>query len=464
MTNNDNIFPVTDVSMLTNVLEAAADIILILDKTGLVKEVNIQGEELSVFQASEWIGKNIREFVSIESLDKINVLLQLSAQNHSVYPLQLSHQGNENINVPVSYRATKFNSQGDVILFGQSEVKLSVLQHRLIESQLMLDREINNFKRQEGIYKSVFSDCETPQFIVDMETLLVVDLNTAAKHMVGLRRLQERNPTIYDLFSDDDNSVLHKLLLSSRGNASGIIQVKLSDGSNAKLKTSYHLMDNKDHVLLEIIAINNERTLHDFSKQMEKIPDFVKHIPDAYVLLDDKQNIVTANILFYELFEFPKNYNISSLGFETIFERPEVDTKIMFSNLKENGKIGGVLSTVKNYLGETFVAEISGCKFVSNQAIFVGLSIRPSVKLNGITTAMNRDVTLLDKQVENLVGSMSLKEIVRQTTYSIERLCIDVALKITKNNRASAAQLLGISRQSLYLKMKSQSKKQISSN
>ena len=459
MTNNAKFFPVTDVSMLANVLEAAADIILILDKTGLVKEVNLQGEELSIFKTGEWIGKNIREFVSIESLGKIDVLLQLPAHNHPVCSQQISHQGTENIDVPVSYQATKLNSQGDVILFGQSEVKLSLLQRRLVESQLILDREINNFKRQEGIYKSIFSNSESPQFIVEMETLRVVDMNTAAIHMIGLKSADERNPTIYDLFSDDDNSVLHKLLLSSRGSTSGIIQVKLTDGSDAKLKTSYHLMDNKDHVLLEVVAINNESELQNISPQIKKVPDFTKHIPDAYILLDDKQNIITANTLFYKLFGFPKNYDISSLDFETLFETPEVDIKNLLSNLKENGMVGAMLSTVKNHLGEVFTTEIAGCRFVSNQTAFIGLSIRPSVKLKGIPTIMNRDATLLGKQVENLVGSMSLKEIVRQTTYSIERLCIDVALKMTKNNRASAAQLLGISRQSLYMKMKSQSKK-----
>lgn len=460
MKKNDKFFPVTDAGMLASVLDAAADIILVLDKTGLVKEMKLQREGVSLFENCKWTGKNIREFVSIESLGKIDVLLQLSDPDNSVNYQQISHQGAENVDVPVSYRATKLNSQGDIILFGQSEVELSLLQRRLVESQFILDREINNFKLQEGIYKSVFSNSESPQFVVEMKTLRVVDLNTAANHMIGFKSFKEKKPTIYDLFSDEDTSVLHKLLLSSRDSTSGIIQVKLTNGSNAKLKTSYHFMDNKDYILLEVVAINSESPLQNISRQIDKIPDFAKHIPDAYILLDDEQNIVTANMLFYELFDFPKNYDISSLDFETLFEKADVDGKILFSNLKENGMVKNMLSTVKTHLGETFIIEIAGCRFVKNQKMFIGLSFRPSIKLNNIPEIMNRDATLLDKQVEGLVGSMSLKEIVRRTTYSIECLCIDVALKLTKNNRASAAQLLGISRQSLYMKMKSQPKKQ----
>jgi DNA-binding NtrC family response regulator len=35
----------------------------------------------------------------------------------------------------------------------------------------------------------------------------------------------------------------------------------------------------------------------------------------------------------------------------------------------------------------------------------------------------------------------------------IERLCIEAALQVSGNNRASTAQLLGLSRQGLYLKL-----------
>ena len=41
-----------------------------------------------------------------------------------------------------------------------------------------------------------------------------------------------------------------------------------------------------------------------------------------------------------------------------------------------------------------------------------------------------------------------------ETTDIIERLCIEAALKLTDDNRASAAEILGLSRQGLYSKLK----------
>ena len=49
---------------------------------------------------------------------------------------------------------------------------------------------------------------------------------------------------------------------------------------------------------------------------------------------------------------------------------------------------------------------------------------------------------------------MPLKNLVRETTDLIERLCIEAALELTHDNRASAAEMLGLSRQGLYTKLR----------
>ena len=56
--------------------------------------------------------------------------------------------------------------------------------------------------------------------------------------------------------------------------------------------------------------------------------------------------------------------------------------------------------------------------------------------------------------VSELVGSATLKEIVGETNDMIEKICIETALDMTKDNRAAAAEMLGLSRQSLYVKLR----------
>ena len=54
----------------------------------------------------------------------------------------------------------------------------------------------------------------------------------------------------------------------------------------------------------------------------------------------------------------------------------------------------------------------------------------------------------------DLVGNASLKEIVADATDVIEKICIETAIELTGNNRVAAAEMLGLSRQSLYVKLR----------
>ena len=48
----------------------------------------------------------------------------------------------------------------------------------------------------------------------------------------------------------------------------------------------------------------------------------------------------------------------------------------------------------------------------------------------------------------------SLKDIVAETTDVVEKMCIETAVSLTRNNRVAAAEMLGLSRQSLYVKLR----------
>ena len=65
--------------------------------------------------------------------------------------------------------------------------------------------------------------------------------------------------------------------------------------------------------------------------------------------------------------------------------------------------------------------------------------------------------TISDRALENamkLVGSAPLKDLVSDTSDVVERICIKTALEMTRNNRVAAAEMLSLSRQSLYIKLR----------
>ena len=68
-------------------------------------------------------------------------------------------------------------------------------------------------------------------------------------------------------------------------------------------------------------------------------------------------------------------------------------------------------------------------------------------------TSLHPEIPRSREQLTELIGRVPLKDLVRETTDVIERMCIEAALKLTGDNRATAAEMLGLSRQSLYVKL-----------
>jgi transcriptional regulator PpsR len=104
-------------------------------------------------------------------------------------------------------------------------------------------------------------------------------------------------------------------------------------------------------------------------------------------------------------------------------------------------------------MGPKLDVEVSAVSVMNGGTPCFGFSVRNvGQRLTGNSPA-GRPLLRSPDQLAELIGRMSLKELVRETTDVIERLCIETALELTSDNRASAAELLGLSRQSLYVKL-----------
>ena len=98
--------------------------------------------------------------------------------------------------------------------------------------------------------------------------------------------------------------------------------------------------------------------------------------------------------------------------------------------------------------------EISGVFVESDNAPpCYGLTIRAVRRASPTPGVPRAGLSRSVEQLSELVGRVTLKELVRESTDLVERLCIEAALELTRNNRASAAEILGLSRQGLYSKL-----------
>ena len=104
--------------------------------------------------------------------------------------------------------------------------------------------------------------------------------------------------------------------------------------------------------------------------------------------------------------------------------------------------------------GAVAEVEISAVSIASESQSCFGFMIRDVSRRLAGGVRTQQELPRSVEQLRDLVGRMPLKEIVRETTAVIEELCIEAALELTGDNRASAAEMLGVSRQSLYVKLR----------
>jgi transcriptional regulator PpsR len=136
--------------------------------------------------------------------------------------------------------------------------------------------------------------------------------------------------------------------------------------------------------------------------------------------------------------------------------RPGVDMPVLIANLKEHGAVRGFATVLRGTYGGSEEVDVTAVAALDAETPCLGFVLRRLAR-RSTTPARNGEANGLPRtadQLTELIGRMPLKEIVTETTDAIERMCIETALKLTRDNRASAAQMLGLSRQSLYAKLK----------
>jgi len=191
----------------------------------------------------------------------------------------------------------------------------------------------------------------------------------------------------------------------------------------------------------------------------------VESVPDAFVVTDTEGNVITANAAFLEMIQLRHEDEVVGQPLDRWVGATGVDMSVVAANLRSRGVVRFFSTTVGGEHGATAQVEISAVAVPDGGQPALGFAIRnvgARVTMGLQASQIRSDPALppgkhLSRSVEQLtelIGRVSLKDLVRESTEVIERLAIEAALELTNDNRASAAEMLGLSRQSLYVKLR----------
>jgi transcriptional regulator PpsR len=185
-----------------------------------------------------------------------------------------------------------------------------------------------------------------------------------------------------------------------------------------------------------------------------RILDMVESLPDGFVVTDEEGRVRSANRAFLDMADLASEQQAVNLSLDRWLGRPGVDLSVLLASLREHGQVRLFATAVRGSHGSQTDVEICAVATPRGRDQCFGFSIRDvSARLSGVVRR-EAELPRSVKQMTELVGRVPLKDLVRDTTDMIERLCIEAALELSGDNRATAADLLGLSRQSLYVKLR----------
>ncbi len=438
-----------------NIIASASDIAFVIDHEGIIRDFSLSSPEFIEEGYDSWLGQPWQDTVRSDSKQKIKDLLKEAAAKSEPRWRQVNHPSVNGADIPVRYSAIQIGDMGQVVALGRDMRQLASLQQRLIRAQQTMEQEYARLRNAETRYRLLFQMGGEAILIVDADSGKVVEANPASARLIGKPGERIVGTVLRQLFHADSSHELESLFSTLRATGqSETVTARLANVSREfSLSASMFRQERATLFLVRLTGARAELDSGRSSRDVSGLLNVVERAPEGFVVTDTDGRILTANSAFLEMAQLAIPEQARGQSLERWIGRPGVEFHTLVRNLKEHGSLRMFETMLRGEYGSTIDIEMSAVSAEAGEVPCLGFVIR---NVSGRPAAAGASHTVLPRSVDKLtklVGRVPLKDLVRESTDMIERLCIEAALQLTNDNRASAAELLGLSRQSLYAKL-----------
>ena len=451
-----------DADTTGTLVAAAADLVLIVDDKGVIQDVAVGNSELQSRDYVDWVGKPWSQTVTIESRPKVEDMLREAGRGGPAKWRHVNHPSADGADLPLSYSVVPVRSTGKAgtlgarhsVVFGRDLRAQVALQQRVVSAQLSMERDYWRLRHVETRYRLLFQVAAEGVLILDANTEKLVDANPAAYGLLG----EIARRTGWTLAESLDTLAIvevEKLFLGLRthGKSEPIVIRFIGNAETFMLSGSLFRQENSSHFLLRFTP--SQQVKADSTKSgRQLLLHAVESAPDAFVVTDLDGRVLATNQAFLELAQLANEELARGESLEKWLGRTGVDLNVLVSNLRQRGAVRLFATRMRGEFGSISEVEISAVAVTTGEQPCLGFTIRDVGRRLTTDARVSRELPRSAGQMTELVGRVPLRDIVRETTDLIEQLCIEAALELTGDNRASAAEMLGLSRQSLYVKLR----------
>lgn len=440
---------------VAHIFSASADIALVINAEGIISERVITSPDTQANLFIGWPGKAWADVVTVESRAKVKQIMQDLALDLPPRWRQLNHPVPNGRDIPVRYMAIKVGRKGHFVAVGRDLTPVAEMQQKLVAAELSIEQEHARLRNAEMRYRLLMQITSDGILVVDGRTSRILEANPASATILSRTQKRLVGTDLVDAFDSDDVKVVDGLIrtLRSAGRADDVA-LKLSGGqTQAVASGTVYRQDNASYYVIRLIPLAVGGTGKVVSKTQSVALELMDAMPDAFVITDDSRKIMSVNSAFLDMAQLGAEEQARGEPLDRWLGRVGVDTNLLFSSLRDKGVIRQVSTVMRGQLGTTDDVDVSGVQLGERDDSYYGFSIRRAARQAMVEEQSEKTLLRSVDEMTKLVGKVPLKDLVRETTDIIERLCIEAALKLNDNNRASSADMLGLSRQSLYVKL-----------
>ena len=434
------------------VLAASGDVTMVIDADGRICDIAASAD-MAREGAEQWLDQRWSDIVSDDSRHKVDELLSDALSKGRTRWRENNQVSADKDPIAIRYVAVDAGRDGHVIAIGRDDRASAAMQQRLLEAQQVMERDYAKLRDTEYRYRLLFQMSGEAVVIVDAATRRIVEANPAAERLIFGERsgpFGEPFARHFDPECQDDATALLSLVQAAA--SPGANEVRLTcRGRELLASASLFREERTSQFLVRLVPMGQvPPSAPDSALRLGRV---LESMPDAFVLVDTSARIITANAAFVDMVRLSAKEQIEGQPLNRFLGRSGLERDILIDNLRTHGLVRNFNSLLRTHLGDQEDVEISGVFTSEGAEPCFGLSIRSANRLAPSRSPARPGVNRSVEQLTELVGRVPLKELVRESTDLVEKLCIEVALELTRNNRASAADILGLSRQGLYSKL-----------
>jgi len=451
----DKLFAELSGRELSQIARASADISFVLDDLGSIQYIYSDNKNLAKQISDDLIGKKWSEVVEPDSRTKVQRLLDDASPDTISKFRQINMIGNErNIALPMMCASIKTSSNKKIIVIGRDITEVSRLQQNLVSAQKEISQNYLQISQLEERFRSIFEiGTESIVIVKADDAYPIIEMNRNAIKQLLLAKNDCIGKSLLSLFPASELSKAANFLQGAQDtDEPSILKTLLSNGEATQISVSSFINSGIPYLLLNLKPLDLAKA----SSLLEADSLAVKAIENnayGFVVCTAEGLILKANKAFNKLSATMGEQDLIGTNIRNYLGPERSDFDQMMQSLKGKASSQSCVSSISNASSSIKLVDISAVS-VAQPRPCIGMIFRQVDSRQNKGARIDKKLVRSSQELSMLVGKVPLKDILAETTDLIEQLCIKAALDLTQDNRVSASEILGLSRQSLYIKLR----------